>query len=44
MVSGEETLTELVVVKNEDLAMEKVRQALNKFEAKGNPWERWAER
>ena len=32
MVSGEETLTEPVVVKNEDLAMEKVRQALNKFE------------
>lgn len=32
MVSGEETLTEPVVVKKEDLAMEKVRQALNKFE------------
>ncbi len=29
VVSGEETLTEPGVVKNEDLAMEKVRQVLN---------------
>ncbi len=28
VVSGEETLTEPVVMKNEDLAVEKVRQAL----------------
>ena len=28
-VSGKETLTEPVVVKNEDLAVEEVRQALN---------------